>query len=155
MFDRIAGRYDLLNRLMSFGLDRRWRRRAVQLLEPSGANSYLDLGCGTGDISLEILRQAPESDVVGVDPAEKMLRIAQTRISKANMHNRVNLVVGDALSLEFGDNSFAGIASAFCIRNITDRRKALAEMNRTLSPGGRLVLLELTATDNPILRPAY
>lgn len=155
MFNRIAGSYDLANRLISFGLDTHWRRRAVRLLAPSDNGRYLDLGCGTGDVILEILHQSPRSHVVGLDPAENMLEIARTRIDKANVCEQVSLVAGDALSLQFEDSSFAGIISAFCIRNISDRQKALAEMYRTLSPGSPLVLLELTSPRGGPLRLAY
>ena len=155
MFDDIAEDYDLMNRLMSFGLDGHWRRRSVQALAPKENQSYLDMGCGTGAVILEILRQSPNSQVTGLDPSEHMLQIARAKLDKENLLDRATLVTGDALSLKYDDHAFSGTISAFCIRNITDRRKALSEMFRTLTPGGRLVLLELTATSHPIMRPLY
>ena len=85
MFDGIASRYDLLNALLSLGLDRRWRRRAVSMLGPRGGERYLDVGCGTGDVAIEILRQAPDALVAGVDPAAQMLALARTKTEKAGV----------------------------------------------------------------------
>jgi demethylmenaquinone methyltransferase/2-methoxy-6-polyprenyl-1,4-benzoquinol methylase len=155
MFDKIASRYDLTNKLISLGLDRRWRKKAVGYLSPSDDESYLDVGCGTGDVMLEVLRQCPASKVWGVDPAEKMLDIAKSKFSQAQLEEQAKLIAADACELPFDDCFFDGIISAFCFRNISDRKKALSEAQRTISPGGRLVLLELTVTDSSLLAPLY
>jgi len=153
MFDGIAGRYDLLNRLLTLGLDRRWRRRAAAALEPRAGGRYLDIGCGTGDVALGLLRQAPEALVAGVDPAQQMLAIAARKAQRAGVGpGRLSLSVGDAMALPFADGAFDGIASAFTLRNFADRAAALAEMRRVLAPGGRLAILETSVPRNPALR---
>jgi len=152
MFDRIARRYDLMNRLISLGLDRRWRRRAVSLLQPRGGRRYLDVGCGTGDMAIEIARHAPGAEVVGVDPAGRMLEMAAERVRKAGLTDSIVFQPGDAGELAFEDESFAGVVSAFCIRNVTRRALAVREMRRVLAPGGRAVILELTVPHSRIVR---
>lgn len=146
MFDRIARRYDRMNCLLSLGLDRRWRRKAVGLLAPAADGRYLDIGCGTGDVAIEILRQCESAQVVGIDPAEAMLAIAAGKTERATFQ------IGDATDLAFEDESFAGIISAFCLRNIARRARAFEEMRRTLVPGGRAVILELTVPRSRLLR---
>ena len=142
MFDNIAHRYDLLNRIMSLGLDARWRRKAVDSLVakiPTGGR-ILDLATGTGDIALTIAKQRPDVTVVGVDPSENMLEIAR----KKSTSNRLSFAMGQAESLDFPDDSFDGAVMSFGIRNVPDRELALRELNRVLTPNGRLVLLELS-----------
>jgi demethylmenaquinone methyltransferase/2-methoxy-6-polyprenyl-1,4-benzoquinol methylase len=152
MFDRIARRYDLTNRLLSLGLDGRWRRKAVSVLRPRGGRRYLDIGCGTGDMAIEILRQCPEATVVGIDPAGRMLDIAAEKVRKAALTGSIRLQAGDATELAFEDGSFSGIVTAFCIRNVTRRARAIRQMRRVLAPGGRAVILELTLPRNRVLR---
>ncbi|NQT88134.1 ubiquinone/menaquinone biosynthesis methyltransferase [bacterium] len=147
MFDGIAGRYDRLNRLLSLGQDRRWRRRAVAELALRTGGRCLDIGCGTGDVALEALRQCPEARVTGIDPSRRMLALAE-----AKSGGRVRYVVGDALSLPFADGSFAGVVMAFCFRNVADRLLAAREMRRVLAPGGRAVILELTTPEGRLAR---
>ncbi len=152
MFDAIARRYDLMNRILSMGLDRRWRRKAVEALAPRAGGRYLDIGCGTGDMGIEILRQCPEAEVVGIDPAENMLDIAAAKTTKNNLEDSIVFQIGNAAELCFDDASVEGIITAFCFRNIADRAKALGEMRRVLSAGGRLVILELTTPSHPLIR---
>ena len=152
MFDAIAARYDLLNRVMSFGLDRRWRRRAVAALAPRDGERYLDLGCGTGDVMLEVLRAAPGSSVVGVDAAQAMIAVAASKADRAEVADRAAFVAGDARRLPFADASFHGAISAFTLRNLTDRQQAFRELRRVLVPGGRIVLLETSLPANRLLR---
>jgi demethylmenaquinone methyltransferase/2-methoxy-6-polyprenyl-1,4-benzoquinol methylase len=152
MFDRIARRYDLMNRLLSLGLDRRWRRKAVSALRPGAGRRYLDIGCGTGDMAIEIVRQCPGALVVGIDPAGRMLEIAAQRVRKAGLKGSIRLQTGDAAELAFEDGSFAGTVTAFCIRNVMRQARAIREMRRVLAPGGRAVILELTVPHNRVLR---
>lgn len=152
MFDRIARRYDRANRLLSLGLDGRWRRSAVSALAPRPHGRYLDVGCGTGDIALEILRQCPDADVVGIDPSEQMLALAAEKARRARRAEKVSFQIGDATTMALPADSFAGVACAFCYRNLTDRAAALAQMRRATSTGGRVVLLELTVPSRPLLR---
>jgi len=150
MFDGIAGRYDLLNRLLTLGLDQRWRRRAVAALEPRAGGRYLDVGCGTGDVCVEVLRQAAGAMVVGVDPAARMLARAVERVRRQT--EPATFIRGDATALPFADGAFDGIASAFTLRNFADRAAALGEMRRVLAPGGRLAMVETSVPCNPVLR---
>jgi demethylmenaquinone methyltransferase/2-methoxy-6-polyprenyl-1,4-benzoquinol methylase len=155
MFERIAGFYDSTNRILSLGLDAWWRRRAVRRLKPAPGGKYLDVGCGTGDMALEVTRQAPGSWVVGIDPVENMLAIAAEKVRAAGQAANISVAKGDVLNLEFDDNSFDGAITAFCIRNVTDRRRGLVEIHRVVKPGGLLVILELTEPGGPIMKPLF
>lgn len=152
MFDRIAPRYDLLNSLMSLGLHRYWRGKAVRHLLSGSGCDFLDIGCGTGDMALAILRQSPDARVTGIDPSAGMLDLATAKARQTGLADRVVFLDGDATALPFPDASFDGIVCAFCLRNIADRRTALAEMRRVLRAGGTLAILELTAPRNGLLK---
>lgn len=155
MFDGIAARYDLLNHLLSLGMDRRWRRQAVAALAPRDGQWYLDVGCGTGDAMLEVVRQAPGARVVGIDPSVGMLALAARKVLGAGAGGQASLAVGDATALAFGDAVFAGGISAFCIRNVTDRAAALREMCRVVAPGGTVAVLEATTPCKKLLRVGH
>ena len=144
MFNRIAGRYNLLNRVLTFGLDILWRRRAIAELAPQGGHEYLDVGCGPGEMSIELCRQAPGARVSGVDPSLEMLTMGERKIAGAGLWDQIIFYPRDALDLRFDDNTYAGACSAFCLRNVEDQRKALSEMRRVIQPGSRVVVLELT-----------
>lgn len=152
MFDKIAKRYDLLNLVLSCGLDHYWRKKAVRILMPEKGEKILDIGSGTGDIAIEILRQQPQICVVGIDPAEDMLEIAKQKILKQGLQEKIQLETGDALSLHYPDASYDGIISAFCIRNVEDRAKAFAEMKRVIKNKGKVVILELTRPEAGFLQ---
>lgn len=140
MFDSIAPRYDLLNRLLSARRDLYWRRFAVAelLLRPGGR--YLDVATGTGDVALEILRQNPTAKVVGIDFASSMLDLAKRKVRGES----INLITGDAQALPFPDATFDGSIIAYGIRNVADQPKALGEMVRVVRPNGRVVVLEFS-----------
>jgi demethylmenaquinone methyltransferase/2-methoxy-6-polyprenyl-1,4-benzoquinol methylase len=155
MFDRIAKFYDGTNRLLTFGLDGRWRRKAVSRLALMLGSTYLDVGCGTGDMALEIVKQAPGSHVVGIDPSEGMLEIGRAKVHAAGLDHAIELQRGDVLDLAFGDGSFDGAITAFCIRNVTDRLRGLQEIRRVVRPGGLVIILELTEPMGTIMRPLF
>lgn len=144
MFDRIAGRYDLLNRVMTFGLDHGWRRRTVAALELRAGSRVLDLATGTADMALEVLRQQPGARVIGLDPSTNMLAIGRDKVAARHLDERIELRAGVAEQLPFDDDSFDGLCIAYGIRNVPDRRRALAEMARVVRPGGRVAILEAT-----------
>jgi demethylmenaquinone methyltransferase/2-methoxy-6-polyprenyl-1,4-benzoquinol methylase len=153
MFDRIAARYDLLNRLMSLGIDRLWRRRTAAALALAPGARVLDLATGTGDLALEILRRQPGTRCVGVDPSPNMLAVAAHKSQRAGLSSRLTLEVGVAENLPFGKAEFDGTCIAFGIRNATDRLAALTEMARVTRTGGRIVILELGEPRRGLLGP--
>lgn len=152
MFDRIALRYDLLNRVLSLGIDQRWRRRTVRALElEPGAARILDLATGTADLALLIARRHPDARVVGLDPAERMLDVGRGKTKEAGVADRVRFITGDAETLPFPDAAFDGVTIAFGIRNVPDRLRVLREMRRVTRPGGRIAILELSDPDGGII----
>lgn len=153
MFDNIAERYDLLNRVISFGVDQRWRRKTVAALELPANGRALDLATGTADLAIRIARTHPGVQVVGLDPSTGMLEVGRKKVARLAENDRIELVVGDAQSLPFEDASFDGITIAFGIRNVPDRVAALREMARVVRPGGRVAVLELSEPRRGILGP--
>ena len=150
-FDTIARTYDRLNRVMTLGLDRRWRRRAVKEVV-SGQQpvvNVLDVACGTGDMCVELLKRG--CTVTGVDLSEEMLAIAKVKGERL----KVKVEVADAENLPFEEESFDGVTCAFGVRNFVHLEKGLSEMLRVLKPGGRMVILELATPDSKFLRPFY
>ena len=144
MFDRIAPRYDLLNRLLSAGTDVRWRRRAVDLLDLASPARVLDLCTGTADLLIEALRRDPGHSGVGLDLSQAMLVRGVSKVRRAGLDPRARLVGGDGERLPVGDALFDGALVAFGIRNIGDPLAALREVHRVLRPGGRFVVLEFS-----------
>ena len=149
MFSRISGRYDLMNFLMTGGMDSRWRRKAAARALEGLEGPVLDVATGTGDLALELERTEGAGDVVGMDLLEPMVN----RASAKGGRRRVSFAMGDALSLPFQDNSFACVTSAFSLRNIPDLEQSLREMARVVRPGGRVLSLETMPVERGLLRP--
>jgi demethylmenaquinone methyltransferase/2-methoxy-6-polyprenyl-1,4-benzoquinol methylase len=144
MFDRIAARYDTVNRVLSLGLDQRWRRRVVRALGDLGARPrILDVATGTGDLAIELARAHPGAAVVGLDPSPGMLAVAQQKLARRGLADRVTLVEGDAQALPQTHCEMDAATIAFGIRNVPDRGLALRELARVVRPGGRVAVLEL------------
>jgi demethylmenaquinone methyltransferase / 2-methoxy-6-polyprenyl-1,4-benzoquinol methylase len=147
MFDRIAGLYDRMNSVMTAGLHHQWRRRAADLAELARGGRALDVATGTGDLALELAnRVAPGGEVVGVDFSERMLELA-----RAKAGGRVRFESGNALALEYPDGAFDAATVGFGARNFSDLERGLSEMARVVRPGGRVVVLEITAPRRPPL----
>ncbi|MFO7181744.1 MAG: bifunctional demethylmenaquinone methyltransferase/2-methoxy-6-polyprenyl-1,4-benzoquinol methylase UbiE [Pseudomonadota bacterium] len=144
MFDAIAARYDLVNRLISLGIDQSWRRATSRALALPENARVLDIATGTADLAIRIAEDAPSAHVVGLDPSERMLAVGRAKIERAGLSARIELCTGDAQALPMADDSFDGTCIAFGIRNVPDRAKALAEMARVTRPGGRIAILELS-----------
>lgn len=144
MFDAIADRYDLLNRIISLGLDQGWRKRTVAALDLAAKAdaTVLDLATGTGDLALQIARTHPSAKVIGTDPSRRMLDVAERKARSAT--GKVALRLGDAQAIDLADASVDAVSMAFGIRNVPDRPKALREMARVTRPGGRIAILELS-----------
>jgi demethylmenaquinone methyltransferase/2-methoxy-6-polyprenyl-1,4-benzoquinol methylase len=143
MFDAIAPRYDLLNRIISLGIDQRWRRETVRALALGASPRVLDLATGTADLAILTARTHTDATVTGLDPSRNMLAVGREKLVAKSLDGRVTLVEGDAERLPFDDASFDGITMAFGIRNVPDRPAALREMARVTRPGGRVCILEL------------
>lgn len=156
MFDEIAPRYDLLNRLLSFGVDRRWRRVAVrQLTIPSGGR-VLDVATGTGDVALEIARQTdPTVRIVGADFTQGMLVRGREKVAASPYRDRIELVNAPCEAIPHPEGTFDGATIAFGIRNVVDRERGLREMTRVLKPGGRVVVLEFATPRSWLFRKVY
>lgn len=142
MFDRIAPRYDLLNRLLSAGTDVRWRRRAVDFLELAPPLRVLDLCTGTADLLIEAVSRHPRSSGLGVDLAQGMLSRGAAKLVRRGLASRARLTGGDGERLPVRDAAFDAAVVGFGIRNVADPARALAEVRRALRPGGRFVVLE-------------
>ena len=155
MFDRIAKNYDAANRVISLGMDRRWRRDTIRQLKPFRGGRYLDIGTGTGDLVFEMLDQSANILVDAIDPSENMLEIARAKAARRGVGDAISFFTADALDLPMESDTYDGIVSAFCLRNIERRQTALAEMLRVLKPGGMAVILEATLPDRPMVRGFY
>jgi len=155
MFSTIAHRYDLLNRVLSLGIDRSWRRFAVSQLPRAENPLYLDVATGTCDVAIEIVQQISGSSVVGVDFSEGMLDIGKDKVRDAGYQGRIDVRFGDAANLPFDDNEFNGSIIAFGIRNVQDYKKGISEMGRVVKSGGKVVILEFTTIQNRFFKPLY
>lgn len=156
MFDNIAPRYDLLNRLLSFGIDRRWRRFAVAQLQVPEGGHVLDIATGTCDVALEIARNTADSvTIVGEDFTQGMLVHGQDKLNCNPLGERILLVNAPCESIPHADNTFDAITIAFGIRNVVDRQEGLNEMFRVLKPGGRVVILEFSTPRSRLFRSLY
>jgi len=156
MFDRIAPRYDVLNRVLSVGTDLSWRRRALDFARLGENGRALDVGTGTGDFALALLARSPRSaTVTGVDISAGMLAVAERRAAKAGVGARYERLIASVESLPFADGTFDVAVAGFVIRNVGDIPKGLREMRRVLRPGGRAVILDLHTPRNPLVRRLY
>jgi demethylmenaquinone methyltransferase / 2-methoxy-6-polyprenyl-1,4-benzoquinol methylase len=151
MFERIAGRYDLANSVMTAGVDALWRKQAVAALALPPDAKVLDLCCGTGALTRELARHAPDGQVTGVDFAENMLSIARKRTGPSN----ISYERADVLGLPYPNGAFDVAAMAFSMRNVTDIAACLREVSRVLKPGGLFVNLEVGKPNNRLLRRAF
>ncbi|MBL4658453.1 MAG: bifunctional demethylmenaquinone methyltransferase/2-methoxy-6-polyprenyl-1,4-benzoquinol methylase UbiE [Flavobacteriales bacterium] len=143
MFNDIAGSYDFLNHLLSAGIDKSWRKRAIKFLKEQEPQQILDIATGTADLAIQALTLNPEK-VTGVDIAEKMLEIGRKKITKKKLEGKIELLKGDACNLPFDDNSFDAVTVAFGVRNFENLAKGLGEMNRVMKGGGMCVILEFS-----------
>ncbi len=150
MFATIVPRYDVVNTLMTLGLDRRWRRITVAMAEPAGAIA-LDIATGTGELAFE-LERAGAAAVVGVDFCYEMVAAAVKKSVTADFARRIVFATGDAMALPFPDATFDCIVNGFMLRNVADLAATFTELHRVLKPGGRLVCLDLTRPRGPLRR---
>ena len=154
MFDAIAGRYDFLNTVLSAGLDRYWRRRAIRSLMLSGRETLVDVCTGTADVAIKA-SQRGAATVIGVDFSGEMLRHGLQKVRAAGLGGRIALVRGDAMRLPVEDAAAEAATVAFGIRNVQDTHAGCSELLRVLKPGGRLAILEFGLPVVPAIRPLY
>ena len=141
MFDTISDSYDGLNRVISFGIDVKWRKKVVKLVGETSPTTVLDIATGTGDLAIALAKTGAKK-VVGLDISPGMLQVGKDKVSKKDLTDTVEMVIGDSENLAFEDNSFDAITVAFGVRNFENLEKGLAEILRVLRPGGRLAILE-------------
>lgn len=156
MFGSIAPRYDLLNRLLSLGIDQRWRRFAVGKIGVAGTGRVLDVATGTGDVALEIAAQTPDAvSIVGVDFCPEMVDLGKVKVDSSRFKGRISFQVAPCEDIPFEDRTFDAATIAFGIRNVVDRVKGLSEMRRVLKEGGKVVILEFSTPTMPVFRSIY
>lgn len=144
MFNGIAPYYDFLNRLLSLGIDTRWRKRAIRELRADAPKVLLDVATGTADLALEAAKQLSVERIIGIDISTQMLDIGRSKIKKRQLSPLIELQEGDSENLPFADNTFDAITVAFGVRNFEHLERGLQEMHRVLKPGGKLVVLEFS-----------
>ena len=155
MFDAIAPRYDLLNHVLSAGMDRRWRDRAIEALALPPGSRILDLCTGTGDLAIAATRLVAPVSVIGVDFSGEMLRRALSKVRDQSLTSTIKLIRGDAIRIPLPDASCDAATIGFGIRNVADPQRALTELSRVLRPGGRLAILEFGQPRLPGIRTMY
>jgi demethylmenaquinone methyltransferase/2-methoxy-6-polyprenyl-1,4-benzoquinol methylase len=155
MFNAIAFRYDIMNRLISLGQDKRWRRKAISILKPQMPKTILDIATGTGDMAIKLHSMLTPCKVTGCDISEGMMEVARKKVADLGLSEKINFTAGDCIALPFPDNSFDAVTISFGIRNVEDIEKGLSEINRVLTPNGKLVILELSVPENKFYKFFY
>jgi demethylmenaquinone methyltransferase/2-methoxy-6-polyprenyl-1,4-benzoquinol methylase len=154
MFNSISNHYDFLNHFLSLNVDRHWRKRAIKISGLSYGETFLDVACGTGDLSIEAAKREP-AKIVAIDFAENMLQGFRSKINKLKLDCSLEMVQTTAENLPFLENTFDVAAAAFGVRNFANVRLGLAEMYRVLKRGGRIIILEFSKPQNGIIRQIY
>lgn len=143
MFNAISGRYDLLNRVLSLGIDKSWRKTAVKELAKDHPKFILDVATGTADFAIAALKANPDK-IIGVDISEQMLEVGRQKIARLNLQDKIELQTGDSEQLQFADNNFDAVIVSYGVRNFENLEKGLSEILRVLKPGGKLIVLEFS-----------
>ena len=154
MFDKIAGNYDNMNKLITFGMDRKWRDNVLNIVKDHNPKNILDIATGTGDMLMLYARSSAE-EIVGMDISDGMLSVAREKIKKHHKDRNISVVLGDAENLSFGDKSFDSVSITYGIRNFEDLKRGLGEILRVLNAGGQCVILETSVPDGFIMRQGY
>lgn len=155
MFDKISHRYDLLNRLLSLGMDRYWRHVAIKQLDSDLHRRMLDLACGTGDVALAAAIAANNRQVIAVDRAEQMLELASAKVAHRGLNDRILLVCGDGMNIPAADESIDAATIAFGIRNMPDTGACLCELHRLLRKQGKVIILEFSLPKSRVMRSLH
>lgn len=155
MFDQIAPRYDLLNKLNSLGLDRYWRRVLVQAVAGTHPRQILDVATGTGDVAIALARACPEAQITGMDLSWEMMAVGVRKVEAAGLADRIGFGVGDALDIDLPDEAVDAVTCAFGVRNFASLEQGFREFARVLTPGGIVAVLELTEPESGLLHTGY
>jgi len=155
MFDRIAFRYDFLNHFLSLGIDRLWRKKAIQEIPMEKPLLILDVATGTGDLALDAISKRKDIQVIGIDISAGMLKFAEDKIQVRNLGNRFQVQLGDSENLGFEKDHFDLVMVAFGVRNFENLEKGLVEINRVLKPGGKLIILEFSMPTHSPFKEIY
>lgn len=154
MFDRIAGRYDLLNHVLSLGIDKAWRKKAIKSLAPIYPKVILDVATGTGDFAIASMKLNP-SRIIGVDISEGMLEVGRKKMTEKKLNSTIKLSYGDSENLPFDEGTFDAITCAYGVRNFENLEKGLTDMNRVLRTGGRIAILEFSHPQKFPIKQGY
>jgi len=154
MFDTISTKYDGLNRVISFGIDVKWRKKVVAIVKKSQPKRVLDIATGTGDLAINLV-ETGASEIIGLDISAGMLEVGKQKIAKKQLDNTINMVLGDSENMPFEDNSFDAITVAFGVRNFETLEKGLAEILRVLKPSGTFVILETSIPTKTPYKQGY
>lgn len=143
MFNNISHRYDFLNHLLSLGIDKIWRKKAIGVLKPLHPKKMLDVATGTGDFAIQSLELNPDK-IIGIDISDGMLEVGRKKINSKNLSDKIELVRGDSENIPYSQNKFDAVTVAFGVRNFENLTKGLSEIRRVLRPGGMVVILEFS-----------
>jgi len=154
MFDNISGNYDFMNRIMTFGIDVKWRKKVVKMVAETHPEEILDIATGTGDFAIMLAKIKPRR-IVGLDISAGMLKVGKKKVKEKNLENLIEMVLGDSENLPFDDNSFDAVTVGFGVRNFENLDKGLREIHRVLRPGGIFVVLETSQPDKFPFKQLY
>ncbi|MBP6424203.1 MAG: bifunctional demethylmenaquinone methyltransferase/2-methoxy-6-polyprenyl-1,4-benzoquinol methylase UbiE [Flavobacterium sp.] len=154
MFDTISGNYDNLNRVISFGIDVKWRKKVLKMVGKSNPKTILDIATGTGDLAI-LMAQTKAEKIIGLDISAGMLEVGVQKIAAKNLNNTIEMVLGDSEKMPFEDNYFDAITVAFGVRNFENLETGLAEILRVLKPNGIFVILETSVPDSTPYKQGY
>ena len=155
MFNDIAPTYDRLNHILSFDIDKLWRKRVVKIVRKTGAKHIMDMATGTGDLAIAMAKRIGKANIIGVDLSENMLSVAAEKIRRQGLDDHIVLYQGDAENLDIADGVLDVVTVAFGVRNFGNIEVGLQEIQRTLASGGHIVILEFSTPRNPIVRYFY
>jgi demethylmenaquinone methyltransferase / 2-methoxy-6-polyprenyl-1,4-benzoquinol methylase len=155
MFDKIAFKYDFLNRFLSLGIDQGWRRKAIKQLKPLAPQTVLDVATGTGDVAILTYELLHPKKITGIDISEGMMKIGRKKITELGLQDHIELIEGDSETIKFPDNSFDAATLAFGVRNFENLEQGLTEVNRVLKKGGMFIVVECSRPDNMMVKPFY
>lgn len=154
MFDTISGKYDGLNRVISFGIDVKWRKKVLKLVSDTKPETVLDIATGTGDLAI-LMTQTGAKKITGLDISAGMLEVGRKKIAERKLDSKIDMVLGDSENIPFEDNSFNAITVAFGVRNFENLEKGLSEILRVLKPGGIFVILETSVPTKTPFKQGY